>query len=253
MIETCKALHEGFDEKRREVRAEKSKKIRELTDPNHAWGGGFEDAPEAEAVTEIEAEAAPIPLAAEPAMVAETADIEEKAAAAGYHKYKALYDYEARNEDELSFSINDIIMVHPEQEHEPGWLGGELNGKIGWFPEAYAERCGDGIELSLQPIAEVSETGSENGSFQVKIFSLNLSKVVMSKFSFRVKPRIYLWNPDFYGMVDCFIYRNLELVCKKLHRQTPLLLLLLMLPQKPLQTSAVILFRENNRKLTVKR
>jgi len=179
MIETCKALHEGFDEKRREVRAEKSKKIRELTDPNHAWGGGFEDAPEAEAVTEIEAEAAPIPSAAEPALVAEKADIEEKAAAAGYHKYKALYDYEARNEDELSFSINDIIMVHPEQEHEPGWLGGELNGKIGWFPEAYAKRCGDGIELSLQPIAEVSETGSENGSFQVKIFSLNLSKVFM--------------------------------------------------------------------------
>ena len=33
---------EGFDEKRREVRAEKQKKIRELTDPNHAW-----DKPEA--------------------------------------------------------------------------------------------------------------------------------------------------------------------------------------------------------------
>merc|ERR1719245_1396623 len=40
MIEACKALHEGFDEKRREVRAEKNKKIRELTDPDHAWGGG---------------------------------------------------------------------------------------------------------------------------------------------------------------------------------------------------------------------
>ena len=40
MIETCKALHEGFDEKRKEVRAEKTKKIRELTDPDHAWGGG---------------------------------------------------------------------------------------------------------------------------------------------------------------------------------------------------------------------
>ena len=38
MIETCKALHEGFDEKRKEVRAEKTKKIRELTDPDHAWG-----------------------------------------------------------------------------------------------------------------------------------------------------------------------------------------------------------------------
>merc|ERR1719422_1719155 len=42
MIEACKALHEGFDEKRREVKAEKMKKIRELTDPDHAWGGGFD-------------------------------------------------------------------------------------------------------------------------------------------------------------------------------------------------------------------
>ena len=194
MIETCKALHEGFDEKRREVRAEKSKKIRELTDPNHAWGGGFEDTSEAETVAEIEAEAVPVATNSAP-MVAKTADIEEKAAAAGYHKYKALYDYEARNEDELSFSINDIIMVHPEQEHEPGWLGGELNGKIGWFPEAYAERCGDGIELSLQPIAEVSETGSENGSFQVKIFSLNLLKVSLSKIFLSSQTKDLLLKP----------------------------------------------------------
>ena len=169
MIETCKALHEGFDEKRREVRAEKAKKIRELTDPNHAWGGGFEVAPEGEEVLAVEVEVAP----ATANSAAEEVEAMEVAAPAGYHKYKALYDYEARNEDELSFSINDIIMVHPEQEHEPGWLGGELNGKIGWFPEAYAERFGDGIELSLQPIAEVSETGSENGSFQVHTYILN--------------------------------------------------------------------------------
>lgn len=26
------------------------------------------------------------------------------------------------------------------QSPEPGWLGGELHGKKGWFPEAYAER-----------------------------------------------------------------------------------------------------------------
>ena len=54
------------------------------------------------------------------------------------------------------------------QEHEPGWLGGELNGKIGWFPEAYAQRLGEGgTNAALQPIQEVSETGSDNGSLQV--------------------------------------------------------------------------------------
>ena len=44
----------------------------------------------------------------------------------GYVQYRALYDYEARNPDELAFSVNDIIMVHPGQDHEPGWLGGEI-------------------------------------------------------------------------------------------------------------------------------
>ena len=32
-------------------------------------------------------------------------------------------------------------MVRTGQDHEPGWLGGELNGKVGWFPEAYVERA----------------------------------------------------------------------------------------------------------------
>lgn len=33
----------------------------------------------------------------------------------GYVQYRALYDYEARNPDELAFSVGDIIMVHPGQ------------------------------------------------------------------------------------------------------------------------------------------
>lgn len=168
MIEACKALHENFDQKRRDVRAEKQKKIRELTDPNHAWGGGFDDEPTPAADV---AEPVPAPAAAEdvfPAAAvvpaAATTAATSESAAPGYLQYQALYDYEARNEDELSFSVNDIIMVHPEQEHEPGWLGGELNGKIGWFPEAYAQRLAEAG--TLQPIQEVSETGSDNGSLQ---------------------------------------------------------------------------------------
>ena len=47
-------------------------------------------------------------------------------------------------------------------------MGGELAGKIGWFPEAYAQKLGEVEQTTLQPIAEVSETGSDNGSFQVR-------------------------------------------------------------------------------------
>ena len=45
--------------------------------------------------------------------------------------------------------MDDIILVHPGQEHEPGWLGGELRGKVGWFPEAYADRVGEIIRATL--------------------------------------------------------------------------------------------------------
>lgn len=55
-------------------------------------------------------------------------------------KYRVLYAFEARNPDELSIMPGDIIQVADSQSSEPGWLGGELHGKKGWFPEAYAER-----------------------------------------------------------------------------------------------------------------
>merc|ERR1719483_1495339 len=171
MIETCKALHEGFDEKRREVRAEKNKKIRELTDPDHAWGGGDAsssfDEPVVAAAQVEQYSADPDPFTSEPVAAAGHAQVAAVTDLTGYVQYRALYDYEARNPDELAFSVNDIIMVHPGQDHEPGWLGGELNGKVGWFPEAFAERVVEGAtDQTLQPIAEVPENGSDSSSFQ---------------------------------------------------------------------------------------
>ena len=49
--------------------------------------------------------------------------------------------------------------MHPGQPHEPGWLGGELNGKVGWFPEAYVEladaAASDAAAATLQPIGKM--------------------------------------------------------------------------------------------------
>ena len=180
MIEACKILHEGFDEKRREVRAEKNKKIRELTDPDHAWGGGNDSPSFSNPVSPV---AAPAPVTAvedDPFADPFASSAEEPQNTSGhqpapapavdlseYVKYRALYDYEARNADELSFKADDIIMVHPGQDHEPGWLGGELDGKVGWFPESYAERHVEGAtDNTLQPIAEVAENGSDTSSWQ---------------------------------------------------------------------------------------
>ncbi|XP_072116015.1 intersectin-1 isoform X2 [Mobula birostris] len=62
--------------------------------------------------------------------------------------YKALYPFEARSHDELTIHPGNIIMVDESQTGEPGWLGGELKGKTGWFPANYAEKI---LESELPP------------------------------------------------------------------------------------------------------
>ncbi|KAM8975535.1 intersectin-1 isoform 2-T2 [Pelodytes ibericus] len=63
--------------------------------------------------------------------------------------YRALYPFDARSLDEITIQPGDIIMVRTSevdesQTGEPGWLGGELKGKTGWFPANYAERMPEG-------------------------------------------------------------------------------------------------------------
>ncbi|XP_065324265.1 intersectin-1-like isoform X2 [Gordionus sp. m RMFG-2023] len=56
------------------------------------------------------------------------------------YPYKALYPFEARSEDELTFKTGDIIMVAEAEKSEEGWLGGKIGTKIGWFPASYATK-----------------------------------------------------------------------------------------------------------------
>ena len=52
------------------------------------------------------------------------------------------------------------IKVNPDQPHEPGWLGGELNGQVGWFPEAYAEPASNPVKAEKP--AAVAQTKESN-------------------------------------------------------------------------------------------
>ncbi|XP_054002399.1 intersectin-1 isoform X6 [Hylaeus anthracinus] len=95
----------------------------------------------------------------------------------GVMKYRALYEFVARNQDEISFQPGDIILVPPVQNAEPGWMAGEIRGHTGWFPESYVEPVdvGSGTEnafvqqdsvekRTLEGIAEVPENVSDAGS-----------------------------------------------------------------------------------------
>ncbi|KAL7991404.1 hypothetical protein Chor_015660, partial [Crotalus horridus] len=58
----------------------------------------------------------------------------------GFVNYRALYPFEARNQDEISFHSGDIIEVAEKTEGEPGWLYGCFQGHFGWFPCNYVEK-----------------------------------------------------------------------------------------------------------------
>ena len=104
VIEACRALYDSFDDKRREIKAEKQKMIRELTDPDHAWGNE-DEAAVPEAAPEAAAVVAEVPAAASV----------EASSAADQIKYVALYPYQSEKDDELTFEEGDVILVNPNQ------------------------------------------------------------------------------------------------------------------------------------------
>ncbi|XP_069000257.1 intersectin-1 isoform X2 [Embiotoca jacksoni] len=76
--------------------------------------------------------------------------------------YRALYPFDARSHDEISITPGDIIMVDESQTGEPGWLGGELRGRTGWFPANYAERIPDSeAPVSLRATASVTPPSAQ--------------------------------------------------------------------------------------------
>ncbi|KAF3841750.1 hypothetical protein F7725_023701 [Dissostichus mawsoni] len=76
--------------------------------------------------------------------------------------YRALYPFDARSHDEISIAPGDVIMVDESQTGEPGWLGGELRGRTGWFPANYAERIPDSeAPISLRATASAPPTSAQ--------------------------------------------------------------------------------------------
>ena len=52
---------------------------------------------------------------------------------------RAIYDYEARASDELSFKRHDVIEVLGRDDEDEGWYRGVLNGRTGLFPNNYVQ------------------------------------------------------------------------------------------------------------------
>ncbi|XP_023033932.2 intersectin-1 isoform X3 [Drosophila willistoni] len=83
----------------------------------------------------------------------------------GFVKYRAVYEFSARNAEEITFVPGDIILVPLEQNAEPGWLAGEINGHTGWFPESYVEKLEDDAAAVEPPDAAADTFAAINDSY----------------------------------------------------------------------------------------
>ncbi|XP_018365605.1 PREDICTED: intersectin-1 isoform X9 [Trachymyrmex cornetzi] len=167
LVVDCKQLYVTFDEKKQKVIELRSGSNVSAADfATSAWGdSGWGDVPASDTAWPVNDT---------------TASSENEAAVVGVRKYRALYEFVARNQDEISFQPGDIILVPPVQNAEPGWMAGEIRGHTGWFPESYVEPIDTGAadldnertfiqqdsveKRTLEGIAEVPENVSDAGS-----------------------------------------------------------------------------------------
>lgn len=111
----------------------------------------------------------------------------------GVMRRRALYQFDARNTDEISFMPGDVIVVTMTEGVEPGWLGGELRGQTGWFPEAYTEllesREAEAVSESLvrTHLENIPEEAVTNAAVQQKAMG-----EAVGVFPWRAKQRNHL-------------------------------------------------------------
>ncbi|KRJ98828.1 intersectin-2 isoform X2 [Drosophila yakuba] len=95
----------------------------------------------------------------------------------GFVKYQAVYEFNARNAEEITFVPGDIILVPLEQNAEPGWLAGEINGHTGWFPESYVEKLEVG---EVAPVAAVEPPVDAQGATVADTYNDNINTTSVS-------------------------------------------------------------------------
>lgn len=52
---------------------------------------------------------------------------------------RVLYSYLGDNDDELELHIGDVVSVLETKTEDNGWWRGEINGKVGLFPDNFVE------------------------------------------------------------------------------------------------------------------
>lgn len=128
----------------------------------------------------------------------------------GFVKYRAIYEFSARNSDEISFVPGDIVLVPLEQNAEPGWLAGEINGHTGWFPETYVEKL-DIVETSA-PISSYNaqDTFNDNNQQQFSNYIDPAPTTIEPEAITTEVPSVETYNGDVEYYIAAYPYESAE-------------------------------------------
>lgn len=77
---------------------------------------------------------------------------------------RALFDYDAADDTELSFNVDDLIVMHTSDSSIEGWYEGELNGKTGLFPANFVEL----VQKERKCVALYDFTGENEDELSIK-------------------------------------------------------------------------------------
>lgn len=102
-------------------------------------------------------------------------------------RYKAIYAFEARNPDELNLNPGDVV-IGSNIPQEPGWLSGDLNGKIGLFPEAYVEKLAEEVTTNEELSQNVGV------SIQLLIYFSHSSMLQFHSILIKINQLLFLSN-----------------------------------------------------------
>lgn len=162
LINKCEELYTDYDKQRNQVLELKYNKKNDAVSATSAWDTNTSATSAWGATSSIDQYASAYDTTSTAAVAADTTNTSSAAidntgpAPEGFVKYRAVYEFTARNADEISFVPGDIILVPLEQNAEPGWFAGEINGHTGWFPETYVEKIENDYAASEPAAAAIS-------------------------------------------------------------------------------------------------
>ena len=67
------------------------------------------------------------------------------------------YSYKAENEDELTLNEGDVITVLDKELEDSGWWKGELNGRVGVFPDNFVDLIEEEVKVCIATIKAITE------------------------------------------------------------------------------------------------